>query len=90
MEKQRELIKADENHSTWQLQNIGGRIRKIKRRIQSLERLENIEFGEREFCGGKIVQNKEIIDIEKFLAYYMTVSEHLNYTTNGNCMASKN
>ncbi len=90
MEKQRELIKADENHSTWQLQNIGARIREIKRRIQSLERLENIEFGEREFCGGKIVQNKEIIDIEKFLAYYMTVSGHLNYTTNGNCMASKN
>lgn len=64
LEKQRELIKADENHSTWQLQNIGARIREIKRRIQSLERLENIEFGEKEFCGGKIVQNKEINRIQ--------------------------
>ena len=29
-----------------------------------LERLENIEFGERKFCGGKIVQNKEINRIQ--------------------------
>ena len=64
LEKQRELIKADENHSTWQLQNIGARIREKKRRIQALERLENIEFGEKAFCGGKIVQNKEINRIQ--------------------------
>lgn len=64
MEKQRELIKADENHSTWQLQNIGARIREIKRRIQSLEKLENIEFEEKEFSGGRIVQNKDINRIQ--------------------------
>ena len=64
LEKQRELIKADENHSTWQLQNIGARIREIKRRIQSLEKLENIEFEEKEFGGGRIVQNKDINRIQ--------------------------
>lgn len=64
MEKQRELIKADENHSTWQLQNIGARIREIKRRIQSLEKLENIEFEEKDFSGGRIVQNKDINRIQ--------------------------
>lgn len=32
----------------------------------------------------------DYINNEKFLAYYMTVSGHLNYTTNGNSMASKN
>jgi len=33
---------------------------------------------------------QDYINNEKFLAYYMTVSGHLNYTTVGNCMASRN
>ena len=40
LEKQRELIKADEDHTSWQLQNIGARIRETKRRITRLEKLE--------------------------------------------------
>ena len=32
----------------------------------------------------------DYINNDKFLAYYMTVSGHLNYTTNGNCMATRN
>ena len=32
----------------------------------------------------------DYINNGKFLAYYMTVSGHLNYTTMGNCMASRN
>lgn len=36
------------------------------------------------------VTTKDYINNDKFLAYYMTVSGHLNYTTNGNCMASRN
>jgi len=36
------------------------------------------------------VTTEDYINNEKFLAYYMTVSGHLNYTTNGNCMASRN
>ena len=35
LERQRELIKADEGHATWQLQNIGARIRETKRRINT-------------------------------------------------------
>lgn len=64
MEKQRRLIKADEGHTTWQLQNIGARIRETKRRINRLEKLESIEFEEKEFNGGKIIHNKEINRIQ--------------------------
>lgn len=32
----------------------------------------------------------DYINNEKFVAYYMTVSGHLNYTTEGNCMSSRN
>lgn len=64
LERQRELIKADEGHATWQLQNIGARIRETKRRINRLEKLESIEFEEKEFNGGKIIHNKEINRIQ--------------------------
>lgn len=64
LEKQRELIKTDENHTGWQLQNIGARIRETKRRIARLEKLECIEFTDREFEGGKIIHNKEINRIQ--------------------------
>ena len=64
LEKQRELIKEDENHSAWQLQNIGARIRETKRRIARLEKLEEIEFEDKEFNGGKVVHNKEINRIQ--------------------------
>lgn len=64
LEKQKELIKQDEEHTSWQLQNIGARIRETKRRIARLEKLEKIEFEDREFVGGKIVHNKEINRIQ--------------------------
>lgn len=64
LEKQRELIKADENHTGWQLQNIGARIREIKRRITQLEREGKIVFEETEFIGGKAIHNKEINRIQ--------------------------
>lgn len=32
----------------------------------------------------------DYINNDKFISYYMTVSGHLNYTTVGNCMASRN
>lgn len=64
LEEQKELIKADEEHTSWQLQNIGARIRETKRRIARLEKLEEIEFEEKEFVGGKIIHNKEINRIQ--------------------------
>ena len=60
LEKQRDLIKADENHKTWELQNIGARIRETKRRMTRLEKLDEIEFKDIEFAGGKAIHNKEI------------------------------
>lgn len=64
LEKERELIKADENHKTWELQNIGARIRETKRRIARLEKLDEIEFADIEFAGGKAIHNKEINRIQ--------------------------
>lgn len=64
LEKQRALIKADEEHQPWQLQNIGARIRETKRRIARLENLEKIEFEDKEFVGGKVIHNKEINRIQ--------------------------
>lgn len=64
LEKQRALIKADEEHQPWQLQNVGARIRETKRRIARLENLENIEFEDKEFVGGKVIHNKEINRIQ--------------------------
>lgn len=64
LENQRELIKADEDHQQWQLQNIGARIREIKKRITKLEKEDNIEFEEKEFSNGKIIRNKEINRIQ--------------------------
>ena len=64
LEKQRELIKADENHKSWQLQNIGARIRETKKRIERMEELENINFEDKEFVGGKIIHNKKINRIQ--------------------------
>lgn len=66
LEKQREFIKEDEEHTVWQLQNIGARIRETKRRIARLEKLEEIEFEDREFNGGKVVHNKEINRIQLY------------------------
>lgn len=64
LQKEKELIKADENHTGWQLQNIGARIRETKRRIARLEKLEEIEFKDIEFAGGKAIHNKEINRIQ--------------------------
>lgn len=64
LEKERELIKADKNHKPWELQNIGARIRETKRRITRLEKLDEIEFADIEFAGGKAIHNKEINRIQ--------------------------
>ena len=61
---EKELIKNDENHSTWQLQNINARIRETKKRIERLEKLEEVVFADVEFAGGKIIHNKEINRIQ--------------------------
>lgn len=64
LEHTRELIKKDDEHTAWQLQNIGASIRETKRRIKSLERLEEIEFNTIEFYGGRVLRNKDINRIQ--------------------------
>ena len=64
LEVDKKNIKADENHTSWQLQNINAAIRETKKRIERLQRLENIEFKDIEFKGGKAIHNKEINRIQ--------------------------
>jgi len=64
LEVDKRNIKADENHTSWQLQNINAAIRETKKRIERLQRLENIEFEDIEFKGGKAIHNKEINRIQ--------------------------
>lgn len=64
LEQEKEFIKADEEHTGWQLQNIGAKIRETKRRIARLEKLEEIEFADIEFAGGKAIHNKDINRIQ--------------------------
>lgn len=63
LEREREYLKSIE-HEQYQLQNLGARIREIKKRIFRLERLEKIEFEDKEFYGGRIIHNKEINRIQ--------------------------
>ena len=63
LEHERENIKARE-HATWELTNIGANIRETKLRIKRLKELENIEFPETEFKGGKVIHNKDINRIQ--------------------------
>lgn len=63
LENERSSIKARE-HSTWELTNIGATIRETKKRIKRLEELENINFEEVKFKGGKIIHKKDINRIQ--------------------------
>ena len=63
LENERKNIKA-RPHSTWELQNIGAEIRRIKDRIKQIEELEELDFKDVEFTGGKAILNKEVNRIQ--------------------------
>lgn len=63
LENERVSIKARE-HSTWELTNIGATIRETKKRIERLEKLDNIDFKEINLENGKVIHNKEINRIQ--------------------------
>ena len=63
LENERDSIKERE-HSSYELTNIGARIRETKLRIKRLEEEENLEFPVIEFNGGKAIHNKEINRIQ--------------------------
>ena len=71
LENERKLIKEDENHTGWQLQNIGARIRETRKRIEKLEELENTEFKTIKFVGGEAIHNKEKNRIQLFFDYIL-------------------
>ena len=55
LENERASIKARE-HSTWELTNIGATIRETKKRIERLEKLDNIDFKEINLENGKVIK----------------------------------
>lgn len=63
LENERASIKERE-HSTWELTNIGATIRETKKRIERLEKLDNIDFKEINLENGKVIHNKEINRIQ--------------------------
>ena len=63
LEHGRENIKA-RPHSTWELQNIGAEIRRIKKRIEQIKDLEELDFKDIVFTGGKAILNKEVNRIQ--------------------------
>lgn len=63
LENERVSIKSRE-HKTWELTNIGANIRETKKRIERLEKQENLQFPDIEFKGGKAVHNKGINRIQ--------------------------
>lgn len=63
LENERKNIKA-RPHSTWELQNIGAEIRRIKDRIKQIEELEELQFNDIKFTGGKAILNKEVNRIQ--------------------------
>ena len=63
LENERKNIKA-RPHSSWELQNIGAEIRRIKDRIKQIAELEELQFNDIEFTGGKAILNKEVNRIQ--------------------------
>lgn len=65
LENERKNIKA-RPHSTWELQNIGAEIRRIKERIKQITELEELQFNDIDFNGGKVIHNKAVNRIQIF------------------------
>lgn len=63
LENERNSIKTSE-HTTWELTNVGAKIRETKLRIKRLEEQENLVFVDTKFEGGKAIHNKEINRIQ--------------------------
>ena len=63
LENERNSIKARE-HYKWELTNIGATIRETKKRIERLEKLEEIKFEDVKFDNCKVIHNKEINRIQ--------------------------
>lgn len=51
-------------HQTWELQNINQQMKNVKDRIQQLKDLDEIDFEDIIFDGGKVILNKEINRIQ--------------------------
>lgn len=58
LEEYRKRVKARE-HSTYELQNIGQEIRRLKERVKELKELDELDFQEINFEGGKVIHKKE-------------------------------
>lgn len=63
LEKEKAIMK-EQGYEKWAITNIGATIRETKKRIERLERQENIDFHDIEFKNGKAIHNKNINRIQ--------------------------
>lgn len=63
LEQQKEIVKV-RDHEWYELPYLNQDIRRLKDRIKELKELEEINFQEITFTGGKVIQNKEINRIQ--------------------------
>ena len=63
LEQQKEIVKA-RDHEWYELPYINADIRRLKDRIKELKELEEMNFQDIIFTGGKVIQNKEINRIQ--------------------------
>ena len=59
LEKRKDKIKARE-HAPYELQNINQEIRRLKERKKGLEELDELNFQDIEFNGGKAILNRDV------------------------------
>ena len=52
------------DHQAYELTNLNAEIRRIKERIKNLKELDELQFDDIEFKGGKVIHNKEINRIQ--------------------------
>lgn len=63
LENETAKIKAREHH-TWELSNINQQMRSVKERLQELKELEELQFEDITFNGGKVIHNANVNRIQ--------------------------
>ena len=59
LEDYKAKVKA-RDHQTWELSNLNQQMRSIRERIQELKELDELQFENVTFIGGKVIHNKEV------------------------------
>ena len=63
LEDYKTKVKAIE-HQTWELSNINQQMRSIRERLKELKELEDLQFDDISFNGGKVIHNADVNRIQ--------------------------